>query len=649
MRTERTTKHWAVRALPVAILAIAALLGTGQSAQVATASKPSGLPSAVSSAVPVFPGAASSADPTPTPAAKPDAVTQGAAISPTAAATPAAVTQKVYVSVDDVTASTKDNTNTDLDSSADITAFIAKMNAYWSGQSGGQVNIVLGGIEHRSLNQSTCNYSQVFSSVPGVAFDGLFAGNRWEGSNNHLLMLTREACGNAGYGTIGGGSGGLMFAGTGLNGIYALPTAVHEFGHNLTFNHAGSEYCLSSSSFDSTQANIAIGSKTCPVDEYGDFLDIMGYTMSNAVPGLSSPQRILAGYMSDYSVVSAPGAPQTFTIKPLSGNGASGIRAVEVKDPNGATYYVEYRTDSGQDASSSEWKYTSDCGAIASGYDRCRFGGSKTSGELRVLRFYNPNDSHTGVIAAGETSAKSSKRREDFLPVGQSFTDAGGKFILSVKSTSASSGAVVTLTIAGKQATHTSLTTSSPTQTYDGTASVYTSTVAPVTGGVPAGSTAFYSGSTKLATVPDNANGVASYRVTKTASVGKHSIHSTFTPSSSTFCGSSSSTASVLTVSKAAATVSFSLRYSSVHRSGHEYATVTISVPGVTSPNGKVYLYIGSSHKVTHTITSSNKGHFTMTVPKISSTGGKTLTIRYLGSEEIASAAQVSKNFTVIR
>ncbi|WP_423265274.1 hypothetical protein [Frondihabitans sp. 4ASC-45] len=375
----------------------------------------------------------------------------GTARSEAAAST--VVKHAVWVSVAAVTSKTSDDQSKPL-SAAAIKAGVAAMHDYWWRESGHRVNIVLGGIERISLKKSTCNTNTVLASASTVAFKGAFAKYKWVGKNKHLVVLSREKCGAQAFGTVGA-DGGEIFSGNGMSASLGVPVLLHEFGHNLGFLHAGSGMCHSTTDFDSTLSNYAYPddspTATCPVEAYGDFLDIMGYTMSNARPHLSSVQRILSGYMRDFTTVSTPGTTSTVTVHAL-GSTTSG-QAVRILDPISKTYYyVEYRTRAGADAGSAEFNgHQSTCVDTGSGYSKCSWTSFAKTGAVRVLRAFTPagggTQNATAVLAAGTYGTRDAHTRDTHLDAGESFRNYGNGFTVAVVSLSPTNGAVLKITL----------------------------------------------------------------------------------------------------------------------------------------------------------------------------------------------------------
>ena len=197
----------------------------------------------------------------------------------------------MWVSVLSTTPQTSDYVNIGLTQSA-ISSLIAQLNSYWSTQSGGIVTIQLGGFETRSLSQFSCDPNAALSAEETGAFDGMFAVGAWKGTHKHLLVLSAESCNANSFATVGG-VGGEIFSGNGIGAAMGVPYLLHEFGHNLGFEHADASICTNTTSYDGAAANFSFTSTICPTHEYDDYFDIMGYTVKNATPNLSNPSASL--------------------------------------------------------------------------------------------------------------------------------------------------------------------------------------------------------------------------------------------------------------------------------------------------------------------------------------------------------------------
>jgi hypothetical protein len=355
--------------------------------------------------------------------------------------------EKVWVSVVSATPQTSDDVNAGMTQAAVQTA-INQLNSYWSAQSNGIVTVQLAGFETRSLGQSSCDATAALSSEETAAFGGMFAQSAWKGTHEHLLILSAESCSAESFATVGG-VGGEIFSGNGIGTTEGIPYLLHEFGHNLGFEHADASICTNTSSYDGTAADFSFTSTVCPTREYDDYFDIMGYTVKNATPNLSSPQRILSGWMTNYATLTNATRSVTTTLTALGGSG--GTQALKVIDPlSGDAYYIEYRTDSGLDATSAEFHYGLQCDPAMSGYTICELDSNATTGDVRVLRvlpFPSAAANGTTVMATGLTAGSTDKtKRHTHLNSGDSFTSVDGGFSMRVLSTSPSAGASISVT-----------------------------------------------------------------------------------------------------------------------------------------------------------------------------------------------------------
>jgi hypothetical protein len=391
----------------------------------------------------------------PTPSATP-ATSPSSSFSATSsiASTPISGTETVWVSVISATPQTSDDVNPAVTQSQAQT-LIGQLNSYWSAQSNGALTIQLGGFETRSLGESTCDPNAALTAEETGAFGGMFANDAWKGTHEHLLILSAESCNADSFATVGG-TGGEIFSGNGIGTAMGVPYLLHEFGHNLGFEHADASICTNTSSYDGVASDFSFTSTVCPTREYDDYFDIMGYTVKNATPNLSSPQRILAGWLPNYLTVTSS---VTQTLTALSGSG--GTQALKIIDPvDGDAYYVEYRTDAGLDATSAEFNYGLQCDPAMSGYTICELDSDKSTGDVRVLRvlpFPSAGANGTTVLATGLTAGSTDKtKRHTHLNNGDSFTNVDGSFSIQVKSMSPGSGAVISVTFGSAPATPTS-------------------------------------------------------------------------------------------------------------------------------------------------------------------------------------------------
>jgi len=519
----------------------------------------------------------------------------------TADAAPGDVTvERVYVTTVAATASTADDTVAGLDD-ASVQRAVADLRAFWAEESGGRVDVQLAAVEQRSLGRDACDPSAVFQAVRGVAHGGRFASFAWAGTNDHLLVLTREACGTKAFGTVGG-AGGEIFSSYGLGEQLGVPVLLHEFGHNLGFGHAGSAMCRSTTVADGatsdyrTAADATSSTASCPVEEYGDFSDIMGYSISGARPHLSAPQRVLSGWLPDATKLTARTPGQRVVLSALDGR--TGPRAVTVVDPlTGTSYVVEYRTAAGRDATSTELgRRQPRCSNVGAGFTKCALTSDPATGGVRVLRTLGAQGSpqSTVVLAAGTVAGQPATTRDTHLDAGERFTSAGGGVTVSVRSLSPTGGAVLDVALGATPppttatATTTRLTVDRARQTYRGAPATATTVVATATGTAPRGTVALRDGRTVLAQGRPDASGTLRTALPTTLAAGRHALTASFTPDDAEQAASTSASTTV-TVDKAATTTTLRRAAATqVHGGAGTKLTATVSPVAGTVPAGSV-------------------------------------------------------------
>jgi len=544
---------------------------------------------------------------------------------------------EVWVSVVSATASTADDTNGAIDRAA-AESLVAQMNAYWSGETNGAVTISLGGYETRSLKSAACDAPTIFSSFPEVAFDKSFAQSAWKGTNKHLLILTAESCAKAGLGSVGG-NGGVLLSGNGASTSLGSSVAFHEFGHNLGFGHAGSSIC-DSNNHDATVSHFGNDSSACPTNEYGDYLDIMGYTLTGSAPHLSTPQRIRSGWLTDYTAISSASGSVTSTVTPL--DAGSGNRALKITDPlTGAIYYIEYRTASGADATSTEFTQMQKC-FTANGYSNCSRGTSTAVGSVRILRELPYRDYtdyiRTTVLAAGSTGAGETYRSTSFA-AGDTFASANNGFFLTINSISPSAGASVTVRFTAPADTETSVDLGKSAKLAYGATVSATAHIATSDGSAATGTATFLNGSKVLGTAAVTA-GTATLKVSSALKVGKHKISVRFTPATGDEKASVSDK-KTLTVTKATSTAKISKLKRSTSKIS---ATVTVKAAHTKTPTGKVTIYANGKKVTTYTLSASKKGVVKVSAKvskklakKLAKAKTVTITAKYSGTKTVAS------------
>lgn len=580
-------------------------------------------------------------------------------------------THPVYVSLATVTAATGDDSATPPDD-ASIRAAIAQLHDYWWEESGHTVDVTLAGIETTSLDQTSCVPATVLNTVHASAFGGRFARYAWAGTNEHLIVMSRETCGTTAtaFGTVGG-DGGEVFSSYGAGTALGVPVLLHEFGHNLGFGHAGAGMCRSTTSFDGAASDYRYATSTdspaaCPVLEYGDFLDIMGYSVSSSRPHLSSVQKVRAGYLTDVTTLTGAGTTRQVTVASL--DGAAKGRALKVIDPvSGQDYYVEYRTATGTDATSPEFGGRApSCALVGSGFTRCALTSDKTTGSVRVLRPLTLAGStvSTVALAVGLDAKRDPSRRDTHLDAGESFTSANGGFTVTVRSMTPSGGAVLDVSLAGRAAkapvsapaptlsapapatTTTRLSVDRTRQTYGSSTPITTTTqVVASDGSAPSGTVTLRDGTAVVGSTKVGSDGRSTVTLPGTTAAGTHQLRASFAPATSAQAASDSSVVGV-TVDKAASISALTRGTTAIKKNTAATVTVSVSAPGVPRPTGTVTVTSGGRTVGTATVSADGAGRVTVPVGTFTRGGTYVLSASYAGSGNVS--ASVSKRMIVV-
>ena len=478
-------------------------------------------------------------------------------------------------------------------------AFVAQLNSYWNRESGGKISLAFGGFETRALD-SSCNLNAIYSASENAAFSGTFSDSQWAGSYKHLLTLSTKECGT-GLGSVGV-DGGLLVSGLGSSASLGLPTVLHEFGHNLGFSHGNASICAAST-FDASTSTFA---RSCATSEYSDYLDIMGYTVRDSVPHLSSPQRIRTGYMGDYSTLSS--GTTTATIKPLGTDGTSGIRALAVTDPDGETYYVEYRVTDNADANSAEYTGPTTCATYASSYSRCYMDTEGSIGGVRILRVSAsgaPSSVETRLLAIGPlNSGGSATRRDTHLDAGESFTNYDDDLTITVNSVNATTGASVTVAFGPRPPAPVVSPTPTPTRTAVTPAPVVTPPVVPTPVVTPLVTTPT---TTPTATAPAPAPKIVTKSRTKTT---------------------------VVLVKK------------KVSKTARAKAKVRVTYGSGKAPTGTLAVYANKKKLGSYRLTAKAKGRVTISIPQLRTGGTYSIRVVYKGNSLYTTSRSTAKKLT---
>lgn len=165
------------------------------------------------------------------------------------------------------------------------------------------------------------------------------------------LPVGNRSCSH-GLGTLGQdpNSGGYVYLS--MPGVDVL---AHEVGHNMSLRHSDRLICPSGADAALGSSGTSWGS-SCVEDPYGDGQDIMSIDLADEVsPMLSSPQALRTGMLEPSAAVSVGKGSTSVTLRPLAGR--TGTRVATVTNARtGVTYYVEYRTKAGLDATNAWWQ-----------------------------------------------------------------------------------------------------------------------------------------------------------------------------------------------------------------------------------------------------------------------------------------------------
>lgn len=565
----------------------------------------------------------------------------------------------VYVSVANVmTANTEGEVSASSLSEANVRAAIQQLSDYWSGETGGAITFSLAGYDTVSYGESQCDPEDIASRQRNRAFDGFFAHDNWVGSNKHLLTLTQEttACNTQAFGTVGG-RGGEIFDATGLGTRIGIPVLFHEFGHNLGFGHADVTMCTNGF-VDGNISTFAYASTVCPTEEYGDVLDIMGFTVDNSTPHLSAIEKIQFGYFEGSYLNVAGTVPSTTLVSSM--NAASGVRALRIADPiSGQIYVVEYRTADGLDAVSPDFSGAqSSYINYANGSRLYHYDGSPATGSVRIMREIpftdkgyagERNYTETTVLATGLAAGKTNPAfRHPRLDAGESFTSSGRGFTVTVNTANPAVGAEIAITYPGHIVTSTTLVKSKSTQTYGSKKRVALGAhVFAADGTVPAGSVTFFDGSKAVKTVAVKADGSASFTLPATTKAGRHSYSARY--AATEFYTASASPAVVAKVKKAKSTTTFSIVKKKISVDSRAKLKVRVKVAGVSRPAGTLVVSVNGKKLKSYKLTAGKKGKLTVTLPKIAKSGTKRITVKYTGSQGIAADTSIRRTLTVVR
>jgi hypothetical protein len=235
---------------------------------------------------------------------------------------------------------------------ASVRAMVAQVSGYWSSQTGAKVSFNTAQVLPAYRSAYACSSS--YTSTYNMWKEALAKMPAAYGPGRHLVLVAPRGASSScpyGLGSIGAveATGNQVFV-SGLN----QSLLAHELGHNLGLYHSNSLRCTGVQ--DMPMVNRAFPG--CQTNSYDDLLDVMGYSGTSYGEGNLNAVHLSGMNLLPAAVrkVVASSGVTTARIAPLS-TIADG-RTLKITDPSGASYFVEYRTNTGRDtvAARNPWR-----------------------------------------------------------------------------------------------------------------------------------------------------------------------------------------------------------------------------------------------------------------------------------------------------
>ncbi len=183
------------------------------------------------------------------------------------------------------------------------------------------------------VNSSVCDGFAIEQQAKAAAQAGGFVLSNYD--RFLVIFPQNSACGYSGMGQVGAKPSTSW-----IHNSLVLRTVAHELGHNLGLYHARAMDC----------GNTTLGS-SCTTQEYGDTLDIMGYTGTVGHYNAFAKERL--GWLTPGNLVNVT-TGGSFSLKPTSAatSEAKVLKIAKGVDSAGkpSFYYVEFRQPQGFDA-----------------------------------------------------------------------------------------------------------------------------------------------------------------------------------------------------------------------------------------------------------------------------------------------------------
>ena len=235
-----------------------------------------------------------------------------------------------------------------------------------------------------------------------------------------VYLFPKNACGYTGMGQVG-----ALPSSTWINGSMIQRTVAHELGHNLGLHHAHAMDC-----------GDATLSSSCATQEYGDTVDIMGYSGTVGHFNLFNKERL--GWLSSGNLINVASAG-SFNLQPNSveTSAAKGLKIAKGVDASGqpSYYYVELRKPLGFDAQIID-RGVVDTGNIFNGV---------------TIRQASPSNGNSGYLLDMTAGSNFVDMKDAALVGGRSFSDPAAGLAINTEWVDASQ-ALVSVDFSGSTA-----------------------------------------------------------------------------------------------------------------------------------------------------------------------------------------------------